>query len=174
LANKNLDGQQELRKKLYERNVLPKLPGSPHTKDSLLDQKANKYSRDKFAVAQLPLEGDNPDSSLVLSRPHVAGPFYKPYINENRSGIIKQYESLPVDPKQKDDNGYRHKLAAELKLYEKTQHEQKIRLQDSLKTSLSHQLELKNYQKDNAFRMTKREKDINRTGLHVKFSESKI
>lgn len=96
----------------------------------------------------------------------MAGPFYKPYINENRSGIIKQYEQLPVDPAQKDDNGYRHKLAAELKLYEKTQHDQKTRLQDSLKTSLKHQLELKNYQKENAFRMTKREKDINRTGLH--------
>ena len=99
----------------------------------------------------------------------MAGPFYKPYINENRGGIIKQYEQLPVDPAQKDDNGYRHKLAAELKLYEKTQHDQKTRLQDSLKTSLKHQLELKNYQKENAFRMTKREKDINRTGLHVKF-----
>lgn len=55
----DIDGQQEARKRLYERNVLPKLPGSPHTKDSLLDQKASTYSRDKFAVAQLPLDGDD-------------------------------------------------------------------------------------------------------------------
>lgn len=48
-----------------------------------------------------------------------------------------------------------------------SQQNQKKRLQDSLKSSLNHQLEMKNYQKDNAFRMTKREKNINRTDLHL-------
>jgi len=35
-------------------------------------------------------------------------------------------------------------------------------MQKSLKDSLAQQMEMKNYQKDNQFRMTKREKNINR------------
>jgi len=82
------------------------------------------------------------DSSLALQhRPHVNGPFYNPYIRDNRAGVVEQYESLPAQPKKKDDGQYRHKLAAELKLYDMSQHNQKMRLQDSLKTSLNHQLE---------------------------------
>jgi len=113
-----------------------------------------------------------------VQRPHPAGPFYKPYIANNKDRVWHEMEhegfndeSL-TQKKKREDWEYRNKLALELKLYEEAQCKTKQEMQNSLKKNLADQIKFKELQKENAFRMTKREKVLNQKDLH-NWKESK-
>lgn len=166
----DVDRMNNARVNVYKSQVLPSIARAPteqtdqkngHNKALSMSMEIDKMHKDRL--------GD--PSNISPNRPHVAGPYYVPYLDTNKPRVLEEMEKKcqnyenEDDRKKVEDHEYRKRINLELKQYEETQIKQKMALQQSMKDSQDKQIQEKQFFKDNAFRMTRREKNLNRPDL---------